>query len=85
MIKGTLPSQESYIEKPKRFSMVANDGFQRLCVLSPTHMGQVPYPDRVLREYTALRCTTEEKSWLKRKQKQKPHYIFLTPLRRKRN
>lgn len=53
MIKGTLPSQESYIEKPKRLSMVANDGFQRLCA-SPTHTGQVPYPDRVLHEYTAL-------------------------------
>lgn len=26
MIKGTLPSQESYVEKAKQFSMVVNDG-----------------------------------------------------------
>lgn len=26
MIKGTLPSQESYVEKVKQFSMVVNNG-----------------------------------------------------------
>jgi hypothetical protein len=40
MVKGTLPSQESYIEKAKQFSMIVNTGLQTPAgLLSPTCTG----------------------------------------------
>lgn len=75
MIKGTLPSQEAYVEKPKRFSMVAN-GFQRPCALPLHARGGFPCSDKVLCEHTVLHCTARGKELAKKAKTKTMLYIF---------